>query len=272
MTQQEYQPEGNIKAQASEVIEGITSVSACIKAMDDGKPSREIYEILVDSAKASGGSDRTRRRIAYLKAKSAEHGFTLRFCTGEEISSVTSGNTHGGIAALVSRRHVKPLDSSDIIQGGFYMLFDGIEDPYSFGYYLRSLYAAGADGVIIPGGHLISADGIISRASAGAYELLPVFSAEAGAVDAVEKFRACGYRVLCSEIRNSVSYLSAGLCSPLLIVMGGEKRGISSALISACDGSVRIDYGRRFMGSLSTACAVSVLAFEVLRNSTHNSD
>lgn len=142
MTQHEYQPEGNIKAQASEVIEGITSVSACIKAIDDGKPSREIYEILVDSAKASGGSDRTRRRIAYLKAKSAEHGFTLRFCTGEEISSVTSGNTHGGIAALVSRRHVKPLDSSDIIQGGFYMLFDGIEDPYSFGYSLRSLYAA----------------------------------------------------------------------------------------------------------------------------------
>ena len=53
----------------------------------------------------------------------------------------------------------------------------------------------------------------------------------------------------------------------LLIVMGGEKRGISSALAAACDGNISIPYGRPFMGSLSTASAVAVLAFEVLRNS-----
>ena len=86
-------------------------------------------------------------------------------------------------------------------------------------------------------------------------------------MDAVGMFRAAGYRVLCSGIRDSVSYLEAGLSRPLVIVMGGEKRGISSSLAAACDGCVRIGYGRQFMGSLSTACAVSVLAFEVLRNS-----
>ena len=154
-----------------------------------------------------------------------------------------------------------------IAGGGFYMLFDGIEDPYSFGYSLRSLYAAGADGVILPGGHVINSDGIISRASAGTYELLPIYSMPNGSADAVKMFRSAGYRVLCSEIRDSVPYIKAGLKRPLLIVMGGEKRGISSALAAACDGNISIPYGRPFMGSLSTASAVAVLAFEVLRNS-----
>lgn len=249
------------------ILEGITSVSACIKSMDEGVPSRDIAEILVDSSKVSGGGDRFRRRLAYLRAKSAEYGFAVRECSGDELATLTSGTTHGGIAARVGQRKIKPLDAANISPHGFYMLFDGIEDPYSFGYSLRSLYAAGADGVIIPGGHLISADSTISRSSAGAYELLPVYSADGGAVDAVGMFRAAGYRILCSGIRDSVSYLDAGLSRPLVIVMGGEKRGISSSLAAVCDGCVCIGYGRQFMGSLSTACAVSVLAFEVLRNS-----
>lgn len=57
------------------ILEGITSVSACIKSMDEGVPSRDIAEILVDSSKVSGGGDRFRRRLAYLRAKSAEYGF-----------------------------------------------------------------------------------------------------------------------------------------------------------------------------------------------------
>lgn len=267
MTQKNYEPGSNDRTGESIVLEGITSVCACIKALDEGIPSRCIKEVLVDSQKASGGSDRARRRISYFRAKAEEYGFCLRLCESEEISVLASGNTHGGILAIVSPRKIKAFSASDIVPDGFYMLFDGVEDPYTLGYSLRSLYAAGADGVILPAGHLISADGIISRASAGAYELLSVFCADGGAVDAVEKFRSCGYRALCSGLRNSTPYLSAGLCRPLLIVMGGEKRGISSALTAACDGSVRIDYGRPFLGSLSTACAVSVLSFEVLRNS-----
>lgn len=249
------------------ILEGMTSVSACIKALDEKIPSRTIYEVLADSSKSASGNDRFRRRLSYLRAKSSEHGFDLRFCPSEEIAALTNGSTHGGIAARVSPRPVLPLSPENIKKSGFYMLLDGIEDPYSFGYSLRSLYAAGADGVIIPSRHMISSDGVITRASAGAYELLPVYSATDGAIAAVQNFHDAGYRVLCSEIRNSVSYLDADLCAPLLIVMGGEKRGISSALAAQCDGNISIGYGRDFMGSLSTACAVSVLAFEVLRNS-----
>ena len=249
------------------ILEGITSISACIRSAEEGHPSRKIYEVLIDLGRISDAGDRLRRRLSYLRAKSEKHGFPLRLCDSAEIASLATGTTHGGIIARTEPRVIPTLEMPVIEGGGFYMLFDGIEDPYSFGYSLRSLYAAGADGVSLPGGHLINSDGIISRASAGTYELLPIYSIPDGSAKAVKMFRSAGYRVLCSEIRDSVPYLKAGLKRPLLIVMGGEKRGISSALTAACDGNISISYGRPFMGSLSTASAVAVLAFEVLRNS-----
>ncbi len=251
------------------ILEGMTSVSACIGALDAGRPSREIYEVLADASKSLDNS-RFGRRISYLRAMSAKHGFALKMCPREELDKLVSGKTHGGIAARVGPRMILPIADAELPSRGFFMLFDGIEDPYSFGYSLRSLYAAGADGVVISGGHFISAEGVIARASAGAYEQMPIYSAHGGSAAAVLQFKAAGYRTLCSEIRNSTDHTKACLERPLLMVMGGEKRGISASLVALCDENVRIAYGREFMGSLSTACAVSVLAFTVPTNKSPN--
>ena len=50
----------------------------------------------------------------------------------------------------------------------------------------------------------------------------------------------------------------------LVLVVGGEKRGVSREVMALCDQTVRIDYGREFRGSLSAASAATVLGFEVL--------
>jgi 23S rRNA (guanosine2251-2'-O)-methyltransferase len=82
--------------------------------------------------------------------------------------------------------------------------------------------------------------------------------------------RQLGVRTVCAGIRDSVSMTEANLMRPLLLVVGGEKRGISSVVLKQADQIVRIDYGRQFLGSLSTASAATVLAFEVLRqNGNH---
>lgn len=247
---------------ATVILEGMTSVSACIGAQDSGRPSREIYEVLADESKLRGNS-RFGKRLSYLRAMSEKHGFALRMCPPQELDELTTGKTHGGIIARVGPRIILSAADAELPSNGFFMLFDGIEDPYSFGYSIRSLYAAGADGIIIPGRHFINSDGIIARSSAGAYEHMPIYSSPGGSAEAVLRFKSAGYRVLCSEIRNSIDHTKACLDRPLLLVMGGEKRGISASLAAICDGNVRIAYGREFMGSLSTACAVSVLAFAV---------
>ncbi|MBO4216455.1 MAG: RNA methyltransferase, partial [Clostridia bacterium] len=138
---------------------------------------------------------------------------------------------------------------------------DGIEDPYNFGQALRSLYAAGADGVILPARNWMTAAGTVCRASAGASELLPLFSASDGFFGT---FRDAGYRIVTADAGGACIY-GADLKKPLLLIIGGEKRGISAEVRKYSDLTVTIPYGRSFSASLPACSAATVIAFEIMR-------
>ena len=242
---------------ASNILEGMTSISALLNAGDGN--DRKIEKVLIDRAKRKSKA----AQIGYLTAKSHELGFPVEFVDADEIDRISVGNTHGGILALCTDRTIPSLSKENIRPDSFYVYLEGIEDPYNFGYAIRSLYAAGVSGIILPPRNWMTAAGVVARASAGASECLPIF--EAAGEDAVELFREAGYTILCAGIRDSVSIFEEQFSYPVLLVVGGEKRGISRALLDAADRIVRIDYGREFSGSLSAASAATVLAFEIFR-------
>jgi 23S rRNA (guanosine2251-2'-O)-methyltransferase len=237
----------------------MSSISALIKAIESGKNDRKILNIIVDSEKR----DKKSRELGFLKAKSLSMGFELQFASREDIDSVTIGSSHGGIIAQCTERNIPDLKADKILKNGVYFLLEGIEDPYNFGYSVRSLYAAGADGVILSPRNWMNAAGVVARSSAGASELIDMFICEP--TEAVDIFSSEGYQVVCAGIRDSVSLFDADLKKPLLVILGGEKRGISRAVLEKADKIVRIDYGNDFGGSLSTAAATAVFAFEILR-------
>lgn len=237
------------------IFEGMTSISALIGAITDGKNTRKIIKILYDGASKS----KKFREISFLTHKAHELGFELIESDSETIDSLANGKTHGGIIALTSDRSYPSVDCEFINKCGFYALIDGVEDPYNFGYCVRSLYAAGADGLILPERNWMSASGIVAKSSAGTSELFNIFIDDLET--AVDKFKDCGYKIVCAEIRDSVSLYEADLTGPILFIIGGEKRGISRKLMSKADINIRIDYERSFRGSLPTASAVSIIAF-----------
>ena len=142
-------------------------------------------------------------------------------------------------------------------------MLDGVEDPYNFGYSVRSIYASGADGIIIPPRNWMGVSGVVARSSAGTSELMDMKVSDA--TDAIDIFKKKGYTVVCAGIRDSESIFEADLKKPLLIILGGEKRGISREVLNKADKIIRIDYGRSFNGSLSSAASVAIFAFEILR-------
>lgn len=241
------------------VLEGMTSISALLSAREAGVNDRPIQEIYFDRAK----KDKKARELGFLVAKCKALGIPLSLVSAEEIDALTVGNTHGGVVALCGERTLPTPTPDNLPEKGFLCLLEGIEDPYNFGYAVRSLYAAGCDGILVGERNWLSAAGVVARASAGASEALPMYAGDTQA--ALDAARSKGYRVVCAGIRDSVSYLEADLTRPLVLVVGGEKRGISAGILSGADTVVRIDYGRNFRGSLSTASAATVLAFEVLR-------
>ncbi len=243
------------------VFEGMTSIRAVIKSNETGH-GRRILELVVDTE----SKNKLKKELSWLRHKSDELGFEIRTTSSEEIASLTVGNTHGGIIAICGERKIPDISDFEIKENGFYVMLEGIEDPYNFGYALRSLYACGADGVVLSPRNWMSAAGVVCRSSAGASEILPLCTSDP--VRSAEHFKTRGYKVVCAGIRDSVSSFEAEMKNPIYLIIGGEKRGISSALLECADQIVRIDYGREFPLSLSAASAASMLAYEVMRGNT----
>lgn len=244
---------------ASTLFEGMTSIRAVLTAMDNGTSDRRIEKLL-----AAADKQKSRlRELGWLRHKAEEYGFALEIVPSEEIDALATGNTHGGLLAQCTARTIPALTASSVKPNGFYVMLEGIEDPYNFGYALRSLYACGVDGIVLSPRNWMSAAGVVCRSSAGASEMLPLY--ECDPQESSAYFKANGYRILCAGIRDSVSSFDCNMKKPLYLIVGGEKRGISGALLDTADEIVRIDYGRTFGGSLSAASAASMLGYEVLR-------
>ena len=243
----------------SDIMEGMSSISAVINSMINGCSDRKIITVYVDKSKKKSKA----REIAYLSKNASLLKYNVEFVDEEIINEATVGSTHGGIIAFCTPRNIKELQLEYIKPNGVYYLLDGVEDPYNFGYSVRSIYAAGADGIILPPRNWMGVAGVVARSSAGASELIDMYISPTE--DAIDNFKKAGYTVICAGVRNSESIFDADLKKPLLVILGGEKRGISSGILDKADKIVRIDYGTAFKGSLSTAAATAVFAFEILR-------
>ena len=220
--------------------------------------SRSIEEVYYDKNKKLS-NDRRASRIALICEK---RGIPFIRCESEFIEENTTSSTHGGMIALVGDRKTVPLENLFLKEDGFLFLFDGIEDPYNFAYSVRSMYAAGADGMILSPRNWMSAAGVCIRGSAGTTEMLDcaVYDDKESLISIAKNH---GYRIVCADENTETLHTDPVLKKPLLVIIGGEKRGISREFLDASDALVKIDYARDFKMSLTATAAASILAFEI---------
>ena len=243
------------KMQPSTLFEGMVSIRPLLQ--DTAK--RKIIKLWIDQTKYEKKS----KEIRFLEHQSEQLGFSIETLNPEELQAMALGTSHGGIIASCTQRTLPALRLADIESNGFYVYLEGIEDPYNFGYALRSLFAAGVTGVVVSERNWMSAAGVVCRASAGASERFDLYEADPTAAAAL--VRRAGYQIIGTGYQNAQSVYQTALRRPLFLIIGGEKRGISRAVCEKCDQLVRIDYGRDCPFSLSAASAASILAFEILR-------
>jgi tRNA G18 (ribose-2'-O)-methylase SpoU len=164
----------NSRFAESTVFEGMTSIRAIIDNLKNNvENARKISKILFDESKAKSKY----KELGYLKKMGELFSFDVEAVSEETISSLSIGNSHGGIIALCEDRTYPTLTKDSIKENGFYVMIEGIEDPYNFGYALRSMYASGVDGIILSERNWLSAAGVVCRSSAGASERADVYIA-----------------------------------------------------------------------------------------------
>lgn len=250
----------SIKFKDSGVFEGMTSIRAIIKGIDTGVNDRKIEKILFDKARLP----KIAKEIGYLRAVAEKYSYTLVESCAEELEKITLGTSHGGIVAICGDRTLPCLTPlTELSDYGFFAMIEGIEDPYNFGYALRSLYAMGCTGIILSERNWMSAAGVVARSSAGASEMFRIYKSDVQS--AADIFKKKGYKIVCADERTENILGECEMKLPLLLIVGGEKRGISKALLDKADILVKIDYAGAFNASLSAASATAMFAYEIAR-------
>lgn len=249
-----------IVIQDRDVFEGMVSVRAVFEAKENGISDRKIERVLFSEERVKGNG----KLLGFLKARSFVYGYSLEVVSEEELSSFTSGSSHGGVVMICKKRDYP--NTAPIKENGFAVLLEGIEDPYNLGYAIRSVYAAGADMILLPKRSPIVSAGIVCRSSAGASELIDIVC---GDVESnVRLLKDNGYRLVLADMDAPAPAHLSDLSKPLILGVGGEKRGFSKSVTALADLTVRLDYGRDFPMALSAASASAILAFEVTKQNS----
>ena len=235
------------------IFEGAISVKAALQS-----PYRKIVEIWMDEKKKS-------KDFGYILKMSEVYGICVKRVSRAEIDAVASGSTHGGVIAFVNERKFVTIEELFVCEKPyFFVLLEGIEDPYNVGYAIRTLYASGCQGVIIPKRVWSIDEGAIVKSSAGVWEKMAIYVCE----DYSELLDTCkkqDVKLVCAMREEAIDMFDYDYTQSVVLALGGPKRGLSSQLLQHSDQNIYIPYANDFRNALNASSAVSILAYEVFR-------
>lgn len=238
-----------------EFIAGRNSV---LEALKSGRP---VNKLLVAKGERHGS---LREIIGQARAK----GLVVQEVEAAKLAEIAGGMRHQGVVAMVPP--VAYAEVGDILakardlgEPPFLVLLDELEDPHNLGAILRTADAAGVHGVLIPKRRSAPLSATVAKTSAGAVEYVPV-ARVGNVVQAIEGLKREGLWVVGADMDGDKPYHQADLRGPVLVVVGGEGRGLSRLAKEACDFLVRIPM-RGKISSLNASVACSLLLYEVYR-------
>ena len=234
------------------LLEGNVSVKAAILGNH-----RKVEKLYYDKHKND-------KDLNFILHRAKEKGIPCMPLEREEINAMATGRTHGGLVADASSRVYQEL--SECMHGKlpFLVLLEGVEDPFNLGYIIRTLYSAGCDGLILPRHDWASAESTIVKSSAGAFEYLNIVMSD-DLPQLVKDIKKQGIMTYAAMRKDAITYLEADYRKSCLLAIGGEMRGLSSAVRNEIEQNIYIPYANDFRNALNAASAAAVLSFEVYR-------
>ena len=205
------------------------------------------------------------RRISEAIGRAGQIGIPLRFEARETLDRMAGGIPHQGLIAVVSAKPVITVEKllEEARTPALVVVLDGVEDPRNLGAILRTVEAAGADGVLLPERHSAGLSETVSRASAGGLEHVRVASV-GNVVQALEALKARGLWVVGFDASGTERWDAVDYRHPMALVLGGEGRGIRRLVREHCDHLVSIPlFGH--VNSLNVSVAAGVALYEVVR-------
>jgi len=171
---------------------------------------------------------------------------------------------HQGVALKVAPYKFRPL--SEVLQkvAGVPLLvgLDGVTDPRNLGAIIRSACAFGANAVVIPDRRAAGMTAVAWKASAGAAARTPVVQIK-NMTATIHDLQSEGYFVVGLDAGGEVALAEMAVADePLMIVIGGEGKGLSRLVRESCDLVVSIPMASS-MESLNASVAAAIALYSV---------
>jgi TrmH family RNA methyltransferase len=174
----------------------------------------------------------------------------------ELFAQIAPVESPSGILALIDI----PKTKTDLVNGDFLVLLDGVQDPGNVGTIIRSAAGAGAHAVMLCSRCADPWSPRALRAAMGAtfaVEIRP----DAVLTEIVEQFQG---RVVATAGREGLPPYAVDLTGPVVLLLGSEGAGLSRALAAAATVTVTIPLASD-IDSLSVGAAAAVVMFERAR-------
>lgn len=236
----------------------IFGVQPVMEAIRSGRRVDRVY-----IARSSGGA------TARIKNAAKKANIPVSYVPKEEIDRRASGTSHQGVLASVDPSEFETIDVDRILdlaeeagEPALVVLLDGIEDPQNLGAIIRSAYALGAHGVVLPKNRAAGITPAVVRASAGATMHVPI-ARVTNLKHALETLARRDVWTAAATLDGTPA-AEARLDGALGLVIGSESKGVKPSLAAACDLQITIPLGGDF-DSLNASVAAGILLYEARR-------
>ena len=186
------------------------------------------------------------------------------------LDRMAGGYRHQGVVARVEAYRYLSFDellqqvSTDSTSSWILML-DGLTDPRNFGALLRTAEAVGVSHVVIPKDRSVEVTPVVVKASAGATHHLKI-SKVTNLRRAIGELKNQGYWTAGLDSESPETLYDKNFPNRLVIVLGGEGKGLRPVTLRECDFVVSIPMLGK-IGSLNVAVAGAVFLYELVRQS-----
>lgn len=209
--------------------------------------------------------DRSGDRMKQIFSLAAERGVRVRRVPADVLDRDARRGVHQGVVADVE--DVAEYSIEELVGAAagpaLLVVLDGIEDPHNLGAILRTVDAAGADGVVLQKRRSASLDGAAAKASAGAVAHVKIAEV-VNIARAIEELKKAGVWTVGLAGEATQTYDGIDLTVPTAVVLGAEGEGLRRLVRERCDYLVAIPMAGH-VGSLNVSVAAGIALFEAVR-------
>jgi len=243
------------------LVEGVRSLNEAVKN------GWKVNSFLYDRAHLSGWAEEMIANVA------TERNYWL---TAQLMKELSDKEDTSELMAVIEMREDR-LDSVQLSDNPFIVLFDRPSNKGNLGTMIRSCDALGADMLIITGHAVDLYDPDVVVSAMGSFFNMPVVRVEDNRLlmEYIQMLKETypGFLTVGTTAHKESPVYGADLTAPLMLMMGNETMGLNKAFKESCDMLCTIPMSEKsYASSFNVSSAASILMYEITRQRAAKTD